>query len=261
MRLKELAAARVRYGYRRLHILLRREGWQINAKRVYRLYCEENLGLRTRTPRRRVSCRTRVGRPEPEQINDCWAMDFMADELFDGRRIRVLTIVDHFSRESLALEVGQWFRGQDVARVLTRIGSERGLPMTIRVDNGSEFTSKALDQWAYANGVALDFSRPGKPTDNALIESFNGRLRAECLNENWSLSLEDAEEKIDHIAPWGTWLPRNSLQLARLAWQVEDPDFQPTAEPEFGSGSQLPQVLDSRWPFLGDGRRYGTRLG
>ncbi len=197
MRLKELAAARVRYGYRRLHILLRREGWQINAKRVYRLYCEENLGLRTRTPKRRVSCRTRVHRPEPEQINDCWAMDFMADELFDGRRIRVLTIVDHFSRESLALEVGQRFRGQDVARVLTRVGAQRGLPKTIRVDNGTEFTSKALDQWAYANGVQLDFSRPGKPTDNALIESFNGRLRAECLNENWFLSLEDAEEKIE----------------------------------------------------------------
>ena len=113
MRLRELAAARVRYGYRRLHIL-QREDWQINAKRVYRLYCEENLGLRTRTPKRRVSFRTRVGRPAAEQINDCWAMDFMADELFDGRRIRVLPIVDHFSRESLPIEVGQPFRGQDV---------------------------------------------------------------------------------------------------------------------------------------------------
>lgn len=110
MRMKVLAAARVRYGYRRLHILLVREEWQINAKRVYRLYCEENFGLRTRTPKRRVSCRTRVGRPAPEQINDCWAMDFTADELFDGHRIRVLTIVNHFSRESLALEVGQKFR-------------------------------------------------------------------------------------------------------------------------------------------------------
>ena len=123
-------------------------------------------------------------------------MDFMADELFDGRRLRLLSIVDHFSRESLAIEIGQRFRGQDVARVLTRISADRGLPQTIRIDNGPEFTSKALDQWAYANGVQLDFSRPGKPTDNALIESFNGRLRAECLNENWFLSLEDAEEKI-----------------------------------------------------------------
>ena len=256
MRLKELAGARVRYGYRRLHILLRREGWRINAKRVYRLYCEENLGLRTRTPKRRVSRRTRVGRPEPEQINDCWAMDFMADELFDGRRIRVLTIVDHFSRESLALEVGQSFRGQDVANVPTRIGSQRGLPKTIRVDNGSEFTSKALDQWAYANGVALDFSRPGKPTDNALIESFNGRFRAECLNENWFLSLEDAEEKIEAWridynehrphTPWAIWPPGISLQLARLAWQVETPDFQPVGGPVFGSGSPI-RILSLSW--------------
>ena len=197
MRLKELAATRVRYGYRRLHILLRREGWPINAKRVYRLYREERLALRTRTPRRRVSCRTRVERPAPVQINDCWAMDFMADELFDGRRLRVLTIVDHFSRESVAIEVGRRFTGRDVVRVLTRLGVERGLPKTLRVDNGTEFTSKALDQWAYANQVQLDFSRPGKPTDNALIESFNGKLRAECLNESWFLSLDDAQEKVE----------------------------------------------------------------
>lgn len=196
MRLKELAS-RVRYGYRRLHILLRREGWAVNAKRVYRLYCEENLQMRTRTLRRRVSCRTRRQRPAVERINDCWAMDFMSDELFDGRRFRVLTIVDHFSRESVALEVGQRFGGRDVARVLTRVGAERGLPKTIRVDNGPEFTSKALDQWAYAHGVKLDFSRPGKPTDNALIESFNGRLRTECLNESWFLSLADAREKVE----------------------------------------------------------------
>jgi putative transposase len=199
LRLKELAAARVRYGYRRLHILLWREGWRVNAKRVYRLYCEENLQMRTHTPRRRVSCRTRGECPAAERINDCWAMDFMNDELFDGRRFRVLTVVDHFSRESVALEAGQRFDGRDVVRVLTRVGAERGLPKTIRVDNGSEFTSKVLDQWVYANGVTLDFSRPGKPTDNALIESFNGRLRQECLNENWFLSLADAIEK---LAAW-----------------------------------------------------------
>ena len=197
MRLKELAAVRVRYGYRRLHILLRREGWPVNAKRVYRLYCEESLALRTRTPKRRVACRTRVDREAAQVINDCWSMDFMSDELFDGRRIRVLTIVDNFTRESLAIEVGQRFKGQDVARVLTRIASERSLPKTIRVDNGPEFTSKVLDQWAYWHKVELDFSRPGKPTDNALIESFNGRLRAECLNENWFLSLDDATEKLE----------------------------------------------------------------
>ncbi len=196
MRLKELAGVRIRYGYRRLHILLRREGWRINAKRIYRIYREENLSLRTKTPRRRVSCRTRVDRPEASRINDCWAMDFMSDELFDGRRIRLLTIVDHFTRESVAIDVGQRFRGKDVVAALDRIGTERALPKTIRVDNGPEFTSKALDQWAYLNKVQLDFSRPGKPTDNAFIESFNGRVRSECLNENWFLSLEDAEEKI-----------------------------------------------------------------
>jgi putative transposase len=197
MRLKELAAIRVHYGYRRLHILLRREGWDVNAKRIYRLYREEQLGLRTKTPRRRVSCRTRVDRPDATHINDCWAMDFISDELFDGRHIRLLTLVDHFTRESLAIEVGQRMRGRDVVVVLEGLAMERTLPKTIRVDNGLEFTSKILDQWAYANGVTLDFSRPGKPTDNAFIESFNGSVRAECLNENWFLSLDDAREKTE----------------------------------------------------------------
>ena len=197
MRLKELAATRVRYGYRRLHILLQREGWQVNAKRVYRLYREENLSLRTKPPKRRVSCRKRCDRPEATRINDCWAMDFMSDELFDGRKIRLLTIVDHFTRESIAIDVGQRFRGKDVAETLERIGVDRSLPKTIRVDNGPEFTSKALDKWAYDNKVILDFSRPGKPTDNAFIESFNGSVRAECLNENWFLSLADAKEKVE----------------------------------------------------------------
>jgi len=197
MRMKELAATRVGYGYRRLHILLRREGWAVNHKRVYRLYREENLGLRTKTPRRRVSCRRRMDRPEATRINDCWAMDFMTDELFDGRRIRLLTIVDHFTRESLGIVVGQRLRGSDVADALNRIGFDRPWPKTIRVDNGPEFTSKILDQWAYANKVTLDFSRPGKPTDNAFIESFNGRIRAECLNENWFLSIDDARQKIE----------------------------------------------------------------
>jgi putative transposase len=197
MRLKELAATRVRYGYRRLHILLRREGWKVNAKRVYRLYREENLSLRAKTPKRRVSCRKRVDRPDATCMNDCWAMDFMYDELFDGRRIRLLTIVDLFTRESLAIVVRQRFPAKDVVEILDRLGDQRTLPKTIRVDNGTEFTSKAVDRWAYENQVVLDFSRPGKPTDNAFIESFNGSVRAECLNENWFLSLDDAKEKIE----------------------------------------------------------------
>jgi putative transposase len=124
-------------------------------------------------------------------------MDFIADQLFDGRRFRLLTIVDNFSRESLAIRAGQRLNGDDVVVAWEKVVTLRGTPKSIRVDNGPEFVSKSLDWWAYFNGVELDFSRPGKPTDNAFIESFNGRLRAECLNENWFLSLEDAQEKIE----------------------------------------------------------------
>ncbi len=124
-------------------------------------------------------------------------MDFMSDELFDGHRIRLLTIVDDFTRESLAIAVDQRLTGGRVAKVLDRICASRVRPQRIRVDNGTEFTSKRLDQWAYLNGVQLDFSRRGKPTDNGLIEAFNGRLRAECLNENWFLSMDDAREKVE----------------------------------------------------------------
>jgi len=124
-------------------------------------------------------------------------MDFMSDQLFDGRRMRLLTLVDNFTRESLAIEVNDHIRAHKVVEVLMQVGRGRKLPRTIRVDNGPEFISKALDQWAYLNGVELDFSRPGKPTDNGLIEAFNGRLRQECLNESWFLSLEDAREKVE----------------------------------------------------------------
>jgi len=124
-------------------------------------------------------------------------MDFMSDELYNGQRIRLLTLVDNFTRESLAIEVDKSIGGYRVVEVLMQVASERDLPGVIRVDNGPEFTSKRLDQWAYLNGVKLDFSRPAKPTDNAFIESFNGRLRQECLNENWFLSLEDARDKIE----------------------------------------------------------------
>jgi putative transposase len=196
IRLKDLAATRVRYGYRRLHILLRREGWLINHKRVYRLYVEENLTMRTKKPRRHVSSGNRLERTPAGYPNQRWSMDFMSDELFHGGRIRILTIVDDFTRESLAIEASQRFQGKDVADVLDRIVRERGKPKAIRLDNGPEFTSKALDQWAYWNKVELAFSRPGKPTDNAFIESFNGKLRTECLNENWFLSLHDARNRL-----------------------------------------------------------------
>jgi len=195
MRIRDLAGVHVSWGYQRIWIKLRREGWRVNRKRVYRLYKEDGLAMRANKPRRHRSCSTRIPPPTASQSNESWSMDFMADELFDGRRFRILTIVDDFTRESLAVEVGQHLTGGRVAEVLDRI--RRPKPQRIRVDNGTEFTSKKLDQWAYLNGVKLEFSRRGKPTDNGLIEAFNGRLRAECLNENWFLSLDDARKKIE----------------------------------------------------------------
>ena len=197
IRLRDLAASRVHYGYRRLHILLQREGWQVGHTVVYRLYQEEGLSIRRRRPRRNRSCQIRHQRPELTCINESWSMDFMADQLFDGQRFRLLTLVDSFSRESLAIRVGQRLTGDDVVQTLEQAAQARGTPKSIRVDNGPEFISKSLDWWAYFNGVKLDFSRPGKPTDNAVIESFNGRLRQECLNQHWFLSLDDAQRIVD----------------------------------------------------------------
>lgn len=197
MRIKDLALARVGYGYRRLHILLLREGWRVNHKRVYRLYREEGLSMRRKSPRRRKACLKRKLRPLAFEKNECWSMDFMSDQLFDGRRIRLLTIVDNHTRESLAIHVAPRIRGSEVVEVLERVAAEHGKPRTIQVDNGPEFISKDVDLWAYWNHVKLDFSRPGKPTDNAYIESFNARFRLECLNEHWFLSLEDAREKTE----------------------------------------------------------------
>lgn len=196
-RIRELAAARVRYGYYRIYILPRREGWKINHKRVYRLYRMEGLSMRLKRPRRHVMAAHRQNRPAAGAINENWSMDFVSDALFNGRRIRALTVVDDFSRESLAIEVGQSITGEQVVAVMNRLTAVRGVPQRIRVDNGPEFVSRALDQWAYLNQVILDFSRPGKPTDNATVESFNGRLRDECLNTNWFLSLDDARHKIE----------------------------------------------------------------
>ncbi len=136
-------------------------------------------------------------RPEIEQPNACWSMDFVVDSLFNGHRFRALTIVDNYSRECLAIEAGQSLTGADVAAVVDRLVKVRGAPERIQCDNGTEFISRALDKWAYENGVIMDLSKPGKPKDNATIESFNGSFRDECLNLNWFLSMEDAREKIE----------------------------------------------------------------
>ena len=197
MRIKEIAAVRVRYGYRRIHVLLRREGWQINHKRVYRLYREEGLNLRTKGKHKKISAPRAPLKEMPTRLNQCWAMDFVSDQLYNGRRFRALTMIDLYSRECLAIYADKGITGEKVAEVLTGIQAERGLPERIKVDNGPEFISRALDAWAYFHKVQLDYSRPGTPTDNAYIESFNGSFRDECLNTNWFMSLEDAKSKIE----------------------------------------------------------------
>ena len=196
-RIREIAETRVRWGYRRIHVLLKREGWRINAKRVHRLYCLEGLQLRNKTPKRKVSAKLRSDRTLAKRQNEVWAMDFMSDQLFDGTRLRILTIVDAFTRFSPAVEARKSFKADDVVNTLERVTRKYGVPKEIRVDNGPEFISRALDLWAYMNGVTLDFSRPGKPTDNAFVESFNGKFRAECLNTAWFLSLVEAQAKCE----------------------------------------------------------------
>jgi len=196
VRLRDLATVRLSYGYRRLHVLLRREGWKINHKLVYRIYREEGLEVRTKRRRKRVSA-LRVVLPAATRPNERWSMDFVSDSLHDGRRFRVLTIVDHFTRESPAIEVGSSLTGKRVVAVLERLTRTHGLPQVITTDNGTEFTSRAVDEWAHRNGVKMDYIRPGKPVENAYIESFNARLRQECLEESWFLSIEDAKIRIE----------------------------------------------------------------
>ena len=200
--MREIASTRVRFGFWRIYVLLRREGWKVNHKRIYRLYKAEGLNLMTKRLRRRKAVANRMDRIVLTRPNQSWSMDFVSDALFDGRKFRALTVVDNHTRECLAIEVAQSLTGDDVVRVLANIAKERHqYPLRAQADNGPEFVSLALDKWAYENGVTLDFSRPGKPTDNPFIESFNGSLRDECLNTNWFMSLEDAKEKIE------TWRP------------------------------------------------------
>jgi len=195
-RLHELAGERPRFGYRRLHVLLRREGIVVNHKRIERLYRLDDLAVRRRG-RKRVA-RPARGRPDrPRLPNQQWALDFLSDTLASGRRIRLLAVVDVCTREALAIEVDTSLPGERVARVLTRIVAERGLPTQIVLDNGPELTGKALDQWASRHGVELRFIDPGKPIQNAVCESFNGRFRDECLNEHWFLGVADARRIVE----------------------------------------------------------------
>ena len=222
LRLRDLAATRIRYGYRRLHILLRREGWRVNHKRVYRLYREEGLGIRVKR-RKKLTSAPRVLPPPPTKPLERWSLDFLCDSLADGRRFRVLTIVDNVSRMSPAIAVDSSLTGERVAAILERLKQTIGKPDRIAVDNGPEFISKALDTWAYQNGVQLEFSRPGKPTDNAFAESFNGHFRAECLDCHWFASLEEARQMIEAWRlDYNTERPHRALgQQTPTAWMIE----------------------------------------
>lgn len=187
---------RRRYGSPRMHVLIRREGKIVNHKRIERIYAEEGLQLRKRKKRRQTAA-LRVVIATPLKPNVRWSMDFVSDNISDGRKFRCLTIVDDFSRESPAIVVDTSLPGQRVTGILDYLGGTRGLPDTIVCDNGPEFAGIALDRWAHERGVKIAFIRPGKPTENAFIESFNGKFRDECLNENWFTSLKDAQEKIE----------------------------------------------------------------
>jgi len=196
-RLRELAGERKRFGSPRLHIMLKREGLVVNHKRTERIYREEGLALR-RKRRRKGAAGLRVVMPSPQRPNERWSMDFVADSIVTGRRFRALAIVDDYSRECPAIEVDTSLGGARVVSVLERLEELRGLPEVITMDNGPEFAGRALDEWAYRKGVKLNFIRPGKPIENAYAESFIGRLRDECLNENWFMSLRHARDTIEN---------------------------------------------------------------
>src|SRR4029077_17563614 len=196
VRLRDLAGTRIRYGYRRLTVMLRREGWYVNTKRVYRLYREEALQVRTKKRVKRAA-QVRITLPEATFANQRWSMDFVSERLVDGRWFRILTILDQYTRECLCAYADRSQTGEKVAEQLHRLIELRGAPESITSDNGAEFTGRAMDTWAHQAGVKLNFIRPGKPVENGYIESFNGRLRDECLNVEVFWSVEDARAKLE----------------------------------------------------------------
>jgi len=197
-RLRDLAAERKRFGYRRLHVLLRREGYAVNHKKVYRLYREADLAVKRRKRRRGIAV-ARQPLELPGRANQVWSLDFVMDSLANGRRLKILTVVDDFTKESVLIEPAHSLTGDDVAELLDRVSQFRGYPEAVRTDQGPEFTCRAFDQWAYEHGVTPLLIQPGKPTQNAYIESFNGKLRDECLNEHWFRNLVYAKKV---IAAW-----------------------------------------------------------
>jgi len=221
-RLRVLALERPRFGYRRLHVLLKREGQTVNHKRVYRIYRAEGLAVR-RKARTKLAGGERVQKPSVSAANQRWSMDFMSDQLASGQRFRVLNVVDDFTRECLVMHVGTSITGADVARLLTAVLAERAQPAMIVTDNGPEFISKVLDQWAHERGIIQHFNHPGKPVENAYIESFNGRVRDECLNLHWFQTLPQARlivaawhQDYNEVRPHSSLDDRSPNEYARL---------------------------------------------
>jgi len=216
-RLRELASARPRFGYRRLHVLLRREGKQVNRKLVYRLYKQEGLAVRRRR-RRKLRAERPAPLPPATAANERWAMDFVHDYFGDGRRLRTLNVVDVFTRECHRIEADTSLTGARVTRVLDQLGWKHGLPKVITVDNGPEFISRALDRWAYQHGVSLHFIQPGKPSQNGHVESFNGRLRDECLSQAHFPTLARARAELElWRVDYNTVRPHSALAYATPA--------------------------------------------
>ena len=222
-RIGEIAAVKRRYGYRRVHVVLCREGWTMNRKLTYRLYREAGLAVRRRK-RKRIGPFERLPLPKPQAANLSWSMDFVSDGLADGRRLRCLTIVDDCTRECLAIEVDTSITGVRVRAVLQRLAERRGLPASITVDHGPEFEGQVLDVWAYSANVRLSFIRPGHPNENAYIKSFNGKFRDECLNEHWFVTMAQARRVIEN-------------------WRVE----YNTERPHGALGQQTAMEFAARW--------------
>ena len=235
-RIREIALARPRFGCQRIHVMLRREGWRVNVKRVRRLYRLEGLPVRARLRRRKHMALHRGPAPAPIGLSDRWSMDFVHDQLVDARPFRVLTVVDQWSRLSPWLSPAFSIRGQDVAEALDRVAEHTPLPRSIAVDHGTEFMSRALEDWAWRRGVHLDVTRPGKPTDNGHVESFNGRLREKCLNVHQCVSLADAKEKIEAWRSHDNAVrPRSSLGHLTPSEFVTQRQDEPTAGPRVSS--------------------------
>ena len=235
-RIVELAHERRRFGYRRIHDLLGREGYQVNHKRVWRLYKLKDLSVRKRRKAKRINLQ-RVPLAASRHVNDTWSADFVMDALASGRRIKCLTVVDDFSRECVDIAIDHGMGGQYVTRVLDQAGQFRGYPRAIRTDQGPEFTSRAFMAWAHARGVKHLINDAGKPTQNAYIESFNGKFRDECLNEQWFESLHQARQE---IARWRR--DYNEVRPHSAIGRIPPAQFAALHRRHAGDAAQSPEV-------------------